>query len=614
MMQEENIYLVYNAGKVGSTTVYQHLCENFAHAFHAHYLTKEYFKENPNCDPYFISSNKLYHDFRDKNPNLRLKIITVLRDPVARDVSGTFHMIRHMLANGEVKEEELKASEILKTFAPHNSYTYNYHGQHQNWFDSEFKAFTGVDLLDQKFNKEKGYSIYNFENFDLLLIKLEKSRDILKEALESFTNEKFEEEPTDGNVTSDKFKSDIYSEFKKRYTLSNAGLSNLYDGKFIKTFYTNEEREKLKHTWSNQKLFKLEPEETLKYFPPTENHIQYNGRVKKSADDAILMEMAGEEILFTLKASHLSMIVKHDKGNGNRIEQHGPTYFDVFIDDIKTKTIAITSGEHRYELFNNNEAKTQTVKLKKRTDLFFGSCEIYSFVTNPEAEIIARKIPQPSVIECIGNGEFTGVGNLIAVNRSEVVYKFDSLNQDCAQTMGAIYSKQKNCFTQYVGGLKFGLNKKNKECYDYISYYKELLQHRERFFNSQKPKKILINVGTSDFEDGSTPKDLQGKYEELISILQELWGDVEIIHLIGPKICNSYPANETRKTAMGNMILDVIENFEQKGMTKMAVYELNSQTGEFGFGESWHPTVAQHQRGAEEITLLEKYQLAELEN
>ena len=91
---KNNIILIYNASKVGSSTVYFNLKERlpFIEILHVHFLSERWLTE-------FKSSGKWLNNIKtatkvknllSKNSNSRIKIITLVRDPIARDISAVF--------------------------------------------------------------------------------------------------------------------------------------------------------------------------------------------------------------------------------------------------------------------------------------------------------------------------------------------------------------------------------------------------------------------------------------------------------------------------------------------------------------------------------------------
>jgi hypothetical protein len=60
-----------------------------------------------------------------------------------------------------------------------------------NWFDNEPKTVFGIDVFSSSFLLDKGHKIYNGNNSDMLLIKLEKLDECAKEAFNVFWRKRY---------------------------------------------------------------------------------------------------------------------------------------------------------------------------------------------------------------------------------------------------------------------------------------------------------------------------------------------------------------------------------------------------------------------------------------
>ena len=165
--QDPFVYLVYSMGKVGSTSIYRSLKQRkpYSDVFHMHFLSENWLRNKlPKEHEIFHSNIKIGDDilkFVADNPKKRHKIITLVREPVMRSISDLFENWKHLYDNIDALE----------------------------WFDTEFKEYLNIDIYELEFNKEKGYSIYNFEDFDLLCIQLEQLNDVMSEAMTAFIGE-----------------------------------------------------------------------------------------------------------------------------------------------------------------------------------------------------------------------------------------------------------------------------------------------------------------------------------------------------------------------------------------------------------------------------------------
>ena len=241
----KNIILIYTMGKVGSSTIYNSLKVKLpkAHLFHVHFLSDKWLKEilpglNKDFHQNIVYGNEVL-DFIKANPKKRVKIITLVREPLMRDISDIFQNWSRLFP-----AEETVDKDYLLDWIDKRSHEYTL-----NWFDTEFKSYLGYDVYSRPFDKEKGYSIYNTPRFDLLCIKLETLNNVYGEALKSFLNLD-DVSLSSTNETKDKDRSDLYFEMLMSYKANPAKIEELYSSKYMKHFYTQKQIEGYKKKWA----------------------------------------------------------------------------------------------------------------------------------------------------------------------------------------------------------------------------------------------------------------------------------------------------------------------------------------------------------------------------
>jgi hypothetical protein len=240
----DSLYLIYTPGKVGSSTIFSSLWKQLPYIpiFSIHYLEK-YFTDKIEPTKYYIQIRKgqEFRNYLERNLKKRLKIITVFREPIGRDLSHFFQDFEFNTRAGQ--NESLGIKEITEIFQKSdNDYMFD-------WWEKDFKMFTKLDISKINFDKEKGYSIYKFEKFDLLVIRFESFKSILSTALEEFTSSA-SIQILNSNITSRKKHAAIYQELRSKKLFSRNYLKKYYYKDIIKNFYTNEEIESFIEKWS----------------------------------------------------------------------------------------------------------------------------------------------------------------------------------------------------------------------------------------------------------------------------------------------------------------------------------------------------------------------------
>lgn len=268
--------LVYQMGKVGSKTVVATLNKSklAMPVYHVHHLTKNYFSKKENELKKQFSKEELIQKMRiqwewqylrsqlDKGiDGSKWKIVTLVRDPIAVNVSSFFHhfkevnylksersyKIRSQYYDFDVtvKLEDIDA--LLDLFLNRVD-----HASPLMFFDDELKSVFGIDVFSYEFPKSKGYKIYEEELADVLLIKLENLNDCMYDAFKEFLNIEIVA-INNTNIGTEKKYAPLYNAFKKYAVLPHSYIDKMYTSKYCMHFYSEEEIINFKKKWGFKK-------------------------------------------------------------------------------------------------------------------------------------------------------------------------------------------------------------------------------------------------------------------------------------------------------------------------------------------------------------------------
>ena len=262
-MHNSDPIIIYQMGKVGSTAVKTSL-EN-SHIknpiYHVHFLSwkaineveKLYLHKLRMKTPDHVIKSKQLRKFIDNNYNkFNWKIITLVRDPVAREISDVFENLKrempNLKINHDVETRKRVEEHIKKKLLNYDEFT-----DYTNcWFDQEIKDVFNYDIYSIPFKKFIGYQIYKNKNVDILLIRLEDLTNVFSVSLKEFIKE--------DNVTLIKNNSAANKNYRKLYSkvLENINipknvLDRIYSSKYSNHFYTKNEIKSLKSRWSSKK-------------------------------------------------------------------------------------------------------------------------------------------------------------------------------------------------------------------------------------------------------------------------------------------------------------------------------------------------------------------------
>lgn len=244
--------LLYQMGKVASTTISNSLKEIGYEVWSPHTMKADIniviFDKyrNPKCLN-TVEKIELYNRQVKKMAKLHvikkrksLKIITVVREPVSRNVSLYFHNL-HIPLMELAKRYDMRSesnsniSSLVKEFKT----SFN-HCNSVEWLDQEIKRYIGIDVYNYPFEKEGAYGVIKEGNIEILIIKYERLRECGEVAIRNFINDNsFAFIST--NISSKKWYESVFSRFKEEIVYDSAFIELLYNSKYVRHFYSDRE-------------------------------------------------------------------------------------------------------------------------------------------------------------------------------------------------------------------------------------------------------------------------------------------------------------------------------------------------------------------------------------
>jgi|SRR5699024_7377541 len=238
VISSKNVVFVYQMGKVGSQSIRESLKTQGITAPHKHRLTyktyKEYDIDFMKRPIYILWLRKLLAKVVSKKKNL--KIITLVREPIQRNISEFFQHYNELNYKGIYKgdPQEVFLSEFPQDIP-------------LNWFDDELKKVFGIDIYKYPFDREKGFTIISENNLDLLVIKLEELDNLEKQIGKFVGLKEFRLDTV--NRASKKPYGEFYKYFKRNLKFTENYIEEMYNSKYMTHFYTQEEINAFKEKW-----------------------------------------------------------------------------------------------------------------------------------------------------------------------------------------------------------------------------------------------------------------------------------------------------------------------------------------------------------------------------
>ena len=244
---KDSIYLIYTMGKVASMSVLDAITNRLPHlpVFAMHYMSEANLRDQEKQLGNSVHwDNKLYKNMHtqhaagirksiEQSPEKQIKIITVIREPLNQIISRIFQQLN------------LHNVELLKIMTPESPINYEYPTQ---WCNDELKAFSGINILNEHFDTQKGYEIYEHGRFSLLVIRFEDINRVFTKSMKDFTsigNWVLKEK----NKAENKKYSLEYKKFRSELQVKQDVINNVYSSTFVKHFYTDEEINLFRKQW-----------------------------------------------------------------------------------------------------------------------------------------------------------------------------------------------------------------------------------------------------------------------------------------------------------------------------------------------------------------------------
>ena len=221
---------VYQMGKVGSTSIYESLRDQYSgEVLHSHcFGTKN--------DEAAV--HKLYRLHRRER--LPVKIISPIRDPISRNVSAMFQNFE-LITGQKFRNYTGTVEELMEPFLQRT-----YHILPHIWFDENLLTNFGIDVYATPF-PDSGFARYQKGPVEVLVLRHDLPNPIKQKLIGDFTGQPdFSLRST--NVSSTKAYAETYAAFK-RNKLPSHYVNRMLDSKYARHFYGNQ-LEELRQYWT----------------------------------------------------------------------------------------------------------------------------------------------------------------------------------------------------------------------------------------------------------------------------------------------------------------------------------------------------------------------------
>ena len=254
--------LIYQMGKVGSSSIYRSIKSGWTQSpvYHLHVLSednlnaldrviRESYPKTRFIPEHLIAGEFLRRYLPTTTPKQKWKIITLVRDPIARNVSSFFQDLttRHAYLNYSqlIDNDDIEGTSRLLIEAFLNNHD---HHRPLNWFDMELKRVFNMDVLSEAFDKERGFTICSNDRCNVLVIKLEALDRCVEPAFKQFLNLDGFQLQTE-NVSIQKNYGQLYNAVRKSIQFPDAFIDRMYASRLVQHLYTADEIAGFRRRW-----------------------------------------------------------------------------------------------------------------------------------------------------------------------------------------------------------------------------------------------------------------------------------------------------------------------------------------------------------------------------
>ena len=272
-------------------------------------------------------------------------------------------------------------------------------------------------------------------------------------------------------------------------------------------------------------------------------------------------------------------------------------YFYI-IDQDKPQKINLENNSREYTLSQNLKDTIHELKIVRLTEGSQGIDTFEGVILDNDESLVELSEDDKRIFEFYGNSITCGFGN----ETNDPHDGFKPEQENFYYTYASYASRLFNAESIGIAKSGMGLYRNHRgpatgspdnmlTIYDHILYKNDDLIC---YFKGYIPDIAFIHLGTNDARDqdifsGEIFKD---SCKSLVTNLRKYYPESYIVFLTGPTIKNE------KLQSVKNAVNNAIDELDDP---KFSLFNMSSQTGEFGIGGTWHPTVAQHRHNSREL-------------
>jgi hypothetical protein len=248
--KDPDAIIIHQMGKVGSSTIYETLRRNLPErrVYHTHFLNRSRLTAFVASDPigeehYHVACSRFLLEHLDHYE--RVRIITLVREPIARNVSAFFENRFKFFKDKDLQQWERNLSDLKERFLR------NYpHDIPLIWLDEEIRDAFGLDVYSQPFPIEEGGAVFNSQRIQLLIMRQDELNRVGAKFLSSFLGHEIPALES-ANIGERKGYSKLYKSFLSKLHFPEQYVEKMYDSKYAQHFFSTGEIAELRQRWTD---------------------------------------------------------------------------------------------------------------------------------------------------------------------------------------------------------------------------------------------------------------------------------------------------------------------------------------------------------------------------
>lgn len=255
-ISQKPILLIHQMGKVGSMSIYDSLKADYFQQFdiyHTHFLNPLYalasdtqrrdkdwqlYSQNPDngwlpSDYYDVTR---IHSQLLVKPKQPLNIITMVRDPISRNISAYFQNLHWIWGMPDAYQQK-SIQELAEGFWSQANHEFPL-----EWLDREIRDVVGIDVYAKPFPHELGIQQLTKASYNLLIIHVNASDQVKNQSIQQFLGiEHFKIKRL--HISEKKAYGSAYKKFLREVKIPEWYLDKMFNSRFARHFFSEEERQ-----------------------------------------------------------------------------------------------------------------------------------------------------------------------------------------------------------------------------------------------------------------------------------------------------------------------------------------------------------------------------------